>query len=120
MGLGQSCSVPSFSDGVGENPTKSLPVSSDRNAVWTWIPFWIVLAAVYCVTGLLCAGISARIANVSWMFYIPSGISLLCSLLWGARVAPGVFLGELAMAIAASPRLGRRNGAPANFFVTPA
>ena len=28
--------------------------------------------------------------------------------------------GELAMAIAASPRLGRRNGAPANFFVTPA
>ena len=99
MGLGQSCSVPSFSDGVGENPTKSLPVSSDRNAVWTWIPFWIVLAAVYCVTGLLCAGISARIANVSWMFYIPSGISLLCSLLWGARVAPGVFLGELAMAI---------------------
>lgn len=68
---------------------------------WIWIVFWLMLAAVYALTGVLCSDISAQVANVSWMFYIPSGISLIAALLWGARVWPGIFIGELTMAIVA-------------------
>ena len=42
---------------------------------------------------------SAMVANVSWMFFIPAGLSLTCALLWGAKEWPGVFLGELAIGL---------------------
>lgn len=54
-----------------------------------------MLACVYLFTGRLCIAISAMVANVSWMLFIPAGLSLTVSLLWGSRVWPGVFLGEL-------------------------
>jgi integral membrane sensor domain MASE1 len=65
-----------------------------------WVLLWLALATIYAVTGYVCAQISAQVGNVSSMFYIPSGISLTVSLLWGRRVWPGVFLGEIAMALA--------------------
>ena len=59
----------------------------------------MVLAAVYAVTGRLCVVISALVANVSWMLFIPAGLSLTASLLWGGRVWPGVFLGEFILGV---------------------
>jgi len=67
-----------------------------RANLWTWILRWIVLAVAYFATGRLCIAVSAFVANVSWVLYIPAGLSLTASLLWGAWVWPGVFLGELA------------------------
>ena len=57
---------------------------------------WLALATGYFVAGRLCISISAIFANASYVFYIPAGLSLTASLLWGSRVWPGVFLGELA------------------------
>ncbi len=65
----------------------------------TWLLFWLVLAAAYWLTGRLCIAASAMVANVSWMLFIPSGLSLTAALLWGARVWPAVFLGELAIGL---------------------
>ena len=65
----------------------------------TWVICWIFLAAAYALTGLLCVNISAQVANVSWLFYIPAGISLSAALLWGRGVWPGIFVGEFAMAL---------------------
>lgn len=60
----------------------------------TWLIFWAVLAAAYWLTGRLCIAASAMVANVSWMLFIPAGLSLTCALLWGAKVWPAVFVGE--------------------------
>lgn len=70
-----------------------------QDPFWQWLVMWPILATVYCIAGLLCADISAQVANVSWMLYIPAGISLTASLLWGRKVWVGVFVGELAMAL---------------------
>lgn len=71
-----------------------------------WIVFWLVFAAIYCAAGTACIAASALVANVSWMFFIPAGLSLTASLLWGARVWPGVFLGELAVGLLSHEPLG--------------
>ncbi len=61
----------------------------------SWPLFWTLFAVAYALTGRLCIEASAMVANVSWMLYIPAGLSLTASLLWGWRVAPAVFIGEL-------------------------
>lgn len=61
----------------------------------SWLVFWTALALAYWLTGRLCIQASAMVANVSWMLFIPAGLSLTASLLWGWRVAPAVFVGEL-------------------------
>jgi integral membrane sensor domain MASE1 len=61
----------------------------------SWLLFSSALAVAYCLTGRLCIAASAMVANVSWMLFIPAGLSLTASLLWGWRVAPAVFVGEL-------------------------
>jgi integral membrane sensor domain MASE1 len=61
----------------------------------SWLLFSVALAATYWLTGRLCIAASALVANVSWMLFVPAGLSLTASLLWGARVAPAVFVGEL-------------------------
>jgi integral membrane sensor domain MASE1 len=65
----------------------------------SWLFLWIGIAVVYAVTGRLCVALSAVVANVSWMLYIPAGLSLTSALLWGSRVWPGIFAGELAMGL---------------------
>ena len=79
-------------------PEKSVPLNSatkSRPSVWSWLLLWAALAVVYVFTGRLCIAISAMVANVSWMLFIPAGLSLTVSLLWGGRVWPGIFVGEL-------------------------
>lgn len=65
----------------------------------TWLFFWLALATAYWLTGRLCIAASAMVANVSWMLFIPAGLSLTSALLWGAKVWPAVFLGELAVCL---------------------
>ena len=67
---------------------------------WSWPLCWVVLAVAYYFTGRLCISISAQVANVSWMLFIPAGLSLTAALLWGHRVWPGVFAGEFALVLA--------------------
>ena len=60
----------------------------------SWLLFSAALVAAYWLTGRLCIAASAMVANVSWMLFVPAGLSLTAALLWGWRVAPAVFLGE--------------------------
>jgi integral membrane sensor domain MASE1 len=64
---------------------------------WVWLSLGIAIA--YALTGRLCAAVSAEVANVSWLLYIPAGLSLMASLLWGSRVWPAIFVGELLMGL---------------------
>ena len=72
----------------------------------TWILIWIGLAVTYFVGGKFCIAMSALVAGVSWVLYIPAGLSLTASLLWGRWIWPGVFLGELAATLANGQPLG--------------
>jgi integral membrane sensor domain MASE1 len=65
----------------------------------SWLLFSLALAVAYCLTGRLCIAASAMVANVSWMLFIPAGLSLTGSLLWGWRVAPAVLVGELLVGV---------------------
>jgi hypothetical protein len=49
--------------------------------------------------------ISAAVANVSWMLYIPAGLSAMAALMWGSRVWPAIFVGELAVGLASGQAL---------------
>ncbi len=71
----------------------------DYNSRLSWACLWLGIAAVYAATGYVCVALSAHVANVSWTLYIPAALSLTAALLWGARVWPGVFAGELAMCL---------------------
>jgi integral membrane sensor domain MASE1 len=64
-----------------------------------WVCLGLGIAAVYALTGKVCVSLSAEVANVSWMLYIPAGLSLTASLLWGRRVWPAIFVGEFAMCL---------------------
>ncbi len=68
-------------------------------ANWHWPLAWVALALTYFLTGRLCIAISALTGNVSWVLFIPAGLSLTASLFWGARVAPAVFAGEFAIGL---------------------
>jgi integral membrane sensor domain MASE1 len=65
----------------------------------SWLVFWVALASVYFGTGTLCISISAVVANVSWMLFIPAALALICALFWGWKVAVGVWFGEFAIAL---------------------
>jgi integral membrane sensor domain MASE1 len=71
----------------------------ELNSRGSWLCLWLGIAVVYAVTGNVCAALSAVVANVSWMLYIPAGLSIMSALLWGSRVWPGIFVGELAMGL---------------------
>jgi integral membrane sensor domain MASE1 len=66
------------------------------DAWWRWPALWLALALAYFVAGRVCIETSVAFNNAAYMFYIPAGLSLTASLLWGGMVWPGVFLGELA------------------------
>jgi integral membrane sensor domain MASE1 len=70
-----------------------------QTSALAWLCLMAGIAAVYAVTGLVCVSLSAEVANVSWMLYIPAGLSIISSLMWGSRVWPAIFVGELAMGI---------------------
>jgi MASE1 len=72
----------------------------EHNSRWAWLGLTAGIAAVYALTGLLCVSISAEVADVSWMLYIPAGLSVMAALMWGSRVWPAIFIGELAMGLA--------------------
>ena len=71
----------------------------EHNSRAAWLLLWLGIAVVYALTGEVCVALSASVANVSWMLYIPAGLSLAASLMWGSRVWPAVFAGELAMCL---------------------
>jgi integral membrane sensor domain MASE1 len=77
----------------------------ERTSALAWLGLMAGIAAVYAVTGLVCVSLSAEVANVSWMLYIPAGLSIMSSLMWGSRVWPAIFVGELAMGIASGQSL---------------
>ncbi len=78
-----------------------------RAQTWkTWLVFWPALAIAYWLTGQLCIAASAMVANVSWMLFIPAGLSLTAGLLWGSRVWPGVLAGELLIGLTSGEPLG--------------
>lgn len=83
---------------IGNGPAgRNFPEKMHRQRAenpWFWFGLWTGLALAYVLTGRMCIAISALVANVSWVLFIPSGLSLAASLLWGWRVAPGVFVGE--------------------------
>lgn len=79
-------------------------MSASRPA-WSWLLLWVVLAAVYFLTGRLCIAVSALVANVSWMLFIPAALALIAALFWGARVWVGVWIGEFAMTLASGQPL---------------
>jgi integral membrane sensor domain MASE1 len=64
-----------------------------------WFALFVGIAVTYAATVRACASMSAAVANVSWMLYIPAALSLMSSLLWGARVWPAIFAGELGMGL---------------------
>jgi integral membrane sensor domain MASE1 len=70
-----------------------------------WLCLMAGIAAVYAVTAVVCVSLSAGVANVSWMLYIPAGLSIMASLMWGSRVWPAIFVGELAMGLATGQSL---------------
>lgn len=74
---------------------------NDRRAgpQWLWPVGWLALATAYFLTGRLCIAVSALAANVSWVLFIPSALSLTAALLWGKWVWPGIFLGELVLGL---------------------
>ncbi len=59
----------------------------------------LALAVGYFLTGRVCIAVSAIVANVSWVLFIPAGLSLISALLWGSKVWPAVFAGELAIGL---------------------
>jgi integral membrane sensor domain MASE1 len=67
------------------------------NSKTAWVSLSLGIAIVYALTGRLCASLSAHVANVSWLLYMPAGLSLMASLLWGSRVWPAIFVGEFLM-----------------------
>jgi integral membrane sensor domain MASE1 len=71
----------------------------ERNSGWSWLCLLAGIAVVYALTGLVCVSLSAEVANVSWMLYIPAALSIMSSLMWGSRVWPAIFAGELAMGL---------------------
>ncbi|HVU24095.1 MAG TPA: MASE1 domain-containing protein [Opitutus sp.] len=73
---------------------------SVSRATRLWPVMWLALALAYFLTGRLCIAVSALVANVSWVLFIPVGLSTTCALLWGSRVWPGVLLGEFAIVAA--------------------
>jgi integral membrane sensor domain MASE1 len=71
----------------------------DYKSKAAWAFLWMGIAIAYALTGRLCASLSAEVANVSWLLYMPAGLSLMASLLWGSRVWPAIFVGELLMGL---------------------
>jgi integral membrane sensor domain MASE1 len=71
----------------------------EHNSGWAWLLLMTGIAVAYALTGHVCAALSASVANVSWMLYIPAALSIMASLMWGSRVWPAVFAGELAMGL---------------------
>jgi integral membrane sensor domain MASE1 len=71
----------------------------DHNSPLSWACLMAGIAVVYALTGMVCASLSATVANVSWMLYIPAALSIMASLMWGSRVWPAIFAGELAMGL---------------------
>jgi len=71
----------------------------DYKSKTAWAFLWMGIAIAYALTGRLCASLSAEVANVSWLLYMPAGLSLMASLMWGSRVWPAIFAGELLMGL---------------------
>lgn len=81
------------------------PRMRGHNSHAAWFCLFLGIAAVYALTALVCVSLSAEVANVSWMLYIPAGLSIMASLMWGGRVWPAIFAGELAMGLASGQGL---------------
>lgn len=80
-------------------PSRKAADVKDHTSPWSWLALLAGIAVVYALTGHLCAAVSGVVANVSWMLYIPAGLSIMASLMWGSRVWPAIFAGELAMGL---------------------
>ena len=58
----------------------------------------LLLAAAYLSLGMFAFSMAVRNANVTCQAFFPEGVSLVCIILFGPRVAPGIFLGQFVLA----------------------
>lgn len=57
-----------------------------------------LLALAYLGLGLFAFSMAVRNANITCQAFFPEGVSLVCIILFGPRVAPGIFLGQFVLA----------------------
>jgi integral membrane sensor domain MASE1 len=77
----------------------TLRAALNRHATAIYLAQVVLLALAYGAVGKLSVGLSSRYDIVA-LVYAPDGIALAVGLCLGARVWPGVFLGELAWTLA--------------------
>lgn len=58
----------------------------------------LLLAACYYLLGISAFSMAVKNAQVTCQAFFPEGVSLVCFVLYGPRVAPGVFLGQFLLA----------------------
>lgn len=58
----------------------------------------ILLAATYLLLGMFAFSMAVQNANITCQAFFPEGVSLVCIIIFGPRVAPGIFLGQLLLA----------------------
>lgn len=58
----------------------------------------LLLGAAYLLLGQFAFSMAVRDANITCQAFFPEGVSLVCIILFGPRVAPGIFLGQLVLA----------------------
>lgn len=58
----------------------------------------LLLAVTYLLLGMFAFSMAVQNANITCQAFFPEGVSLVCVILFGPRVAPGIFLGQLILA----------------------
>ena len=58
----------------------------------------LLLGAAYLFLGQLAFAMAVQNANITCLAFFPEGVSLVCVIIFGPRVAPGIFLGQFILA----------------------
>lgn len=83
-------------------PWRSHPGVPERpfpGSIQSTITLILLLAATYLGLGMFAFSMAVQNANVTCQAFFPEGISLVCVILFGPRVAPGIFLGQFFLAL---------------------
>ncbi|MFG1180868.1 sensor domain-containing diguanylate cyclase [Xanthobacter versatilis] len=85
-------------------PVASLPDVTPANLRHT-VALSLVLAAAYVVLGRLTFAVSVEYGNVTSVVFAPEGVALAFCILFGPRVALGIFLGQTILSLWSGPSL---------------
>lgn len=69
-----------------------------RGSVANTAVLCVLLAAAYLLLGQLAVALSLRQGQFGCQVFLPEGVALACLILFGSRVAPGIFLGQFLLA----------------------